>query len=66
MNDELFNELVASVKEGSAILRGEKEASRTFHLDRLDIKRIRERYQLTQQSPRKTQAERSPEMESAY
>jgi putative transcriptional regulator len=48
MNDELFNELVASVKEGSAILRGEKEASRAFHLDRLDIKRIREGYKLTQ------------------
>ena len=48
MNNELFNELVASVKEGSTILRGEKEASRTFHLDRLDIKRIREGYKLTQ------------------
>jgi len=48
MNNELFNELVPSVKEGSAILRGEKEASRKFHLDRLDIKRIREGYKLTQ------------------
>ena len=49
MKDELFAELVASVKEGSSILRGEKEASRTFHLERLDIKRIREGYGLTQQ-----------------
>jgi putative transcriptional regulator len=48
MNNELFNELVVSVKEGSTILQGEKEASRTFHLDRLDIKRIREGYKLTQ------------------
>jgi putative transcriptional regulator len=48
MNNELFNDLIASVKEGSAILRGEKDASRTFHLDRLDIKRIREGYKLTQ------------------
>ena len=48
MNDKLFNELVASVKDGSVILRGEKEASRTFHLDHLDIKRIREGYKLTQ------------------
>ena len=48
MKDELFAELLASVKEGSSILRGEKEASRTFHLDRLDIKRIREGYKLTQ------------------
>jgi len=48
MKDELFAELVASVKEGGAILRGEKEASRSFRLDRLDIKRIRAGYNLTQ------------------
>ena len=48
MKDELFEELVASVKEGGAILRGEKEAARTFRLDRLDIKHIREGYKLTQ------------------
>jgi len=35
MKDELFAELVASVKEGGAMLRGEKEADRTFHLDRV-------------------------------
>jgi putative transcriptional regulator len=49
MKDELFAELVASVKEGEAILHGEKEAAHTFHLDRLDIKRIREGYDLTQE-----------------
>jgi putative transcriptional regulator len=49
MKDELFAELVTSVKEGGAILRGEKEASRTFHFDRLDIKHIREGYNLTQE-----------------
>ena len=49
MKDELFAELVASVKERGSILRGEKEASRPFHLDRLDIKRIREGYNLTQE-----------------
>ena len=49
MKDELFNELVASVKEGGAVLRGEKEASRSFHLDRLDIKHIRDGYKLTQE-----------------
>ena len=48
MNEELFAELVASLKEGGAILRREKEPSRLFHLDRLDIKRIREGYGLTQ------------------
>jgi putative transcriptional regulator len=48
MNEELFDDLVKSVKEGGEILRGVKEASRSFYLDRLDIKRIREEYKLTQ------------------
>jgi hypothetical protein len=30
MSDELFEELVESVREGGAILRGEKEASRVW------------------------------------
>ena len=30
MKDELFDELLESVREGGAILRGESEASRTF------------------------------------
>ncbi len=50
MKDELFAELVASLKEGGSILRGEKEASRTFHLERLDIKRIREGYDLNSEA----------------
>jgi putative transcriptional regulator len=49
MNEEMFAELIASVKEGGSILRGEKEASRTFHLDNVDIKRIRHGYKLTQE-----------------
>ena len=49
MKDEIFQELVASVKEGGQILRGEKEPSRRFQLDSLDIKNIREKYNLTQQ-----------------
>ncbi|PKO14573.1 MAG: transcriptional regulator [Chloroflexi bacterium HGW-Chloroflexi-10] len=48
IKDELFNELVASVKEGGTILRGEREAARSFHLDAIDIKRIRKSYHLTQ------------------
>ncbi len=48
MKDELFSELIASVKEGGQILSGEKEATRTFRLEPLDIKRIREGYNLTQ------------------
>ena len=49
MKDELFAELVASVKEGGQIIRGEKEAARTFAYDPVDIKGIREKYQLTQE-----------------
>lgn len=49
MKEELFNELLESVKEGGAILRGEAQPSRSFQLDRIDIRRIRERYQLTQE-----------------
>jgi putative transcriptional regulator len=49
MKGELFDELVASVKEGAKILRDEKEAERTFQYDRLDIRRIREKYNLTQE-----------------
>ncbi len=33
MNDELFAELLESVREGGAIFRGEKEPSRAFVLD---------------------------------
>ncbi|HEY9088126.1 MAG TPA: NadS family protein [Anaerolineaceae bacterium] len=49
MNEELFAELVASVKEGGAILRGEKEPSRIFQLEPMDIRAIRDGYQLTQE-----------------
>jgi putative transcriptional regulator len=49
MKDELFAELIASIKEGGAILRGESEPARSFPYDRLDIKRIREKYNLTQE-----------------
>ena len=48
MNDELFAELLESVREGGAILRNEKEASRTFVVEMPDVKRIRERYELSQ------------------
>ncbi len=48
MNDELFEELLTSVREGGAILRGEKEASRTFVIKAPNVKRIREDYALSQ------------------
>jgi putative transcriptional regulator len=49
MKDELFDELLASVKEGGRILQKEKEATRTFSYNRLDIKHIREKHNLTQE-----------------
>ena len=48
MEDELFEELVASVKEGGAILRGDAPASRNFNIEPVDVKRIRKGYRLTQ------------------
>ncbi len=48
MKDEMFEELVASLKEGGAILRGESPAARAFTISPLDIKKIREGYDLTQ------------------
>ena len=48
MNEELFAELLESVREGGAILRGEKEASRKFVIPPPDVKQIREGYKLSQ------------------
>jgi len=49
MKDDLFAELVASVREGGAILRGELPASRTFTILPPDIKGIRNGFGLTQE-----------------
>lgn len=48
MKEELFNELVASVREGGAILQGKSKPSRTFASDGPNIKRIRALYRLSQ------------------
>jgi putative transcriptional regulator len=48
MEDKLFNELMDSVREGGAILRGKKLPSRSFELEKPDIKRIRSNYHLSQ------------------
>ena len=48
MNEELFGELLASVREGGAILRGERAPSRQFVIPVPDVKQIRERYALSQ------------------
>jgi putative transcriptional regulator len=49
MKDELFAELVASVREGGAILRGDQPASRIFPIYPPDIKKIRDGFGLTQE-----------------
>jgi len=48
MNDELFAELLESVREGGAILRGQKQPARKFEVGAPDVKRIREQYALSQ------------------
>lgn len=48
MSDELFEELLESVREGGAILRGDKEASRSFTIEAPDVTKIRERFELSQ------------------
>lgn len=51
MKDELFNELLESVREGGAILWGEREPSRTFAgdaIDSPDVAAVRNRYGLSQ------------------
>lgn len=48
MSDELFAELLESVREGGAILRGEREASRRFEIKTPDVKRIRKQFELSQ------------------
>jgi putative transcriptional regulator len=49
MKDELFAELVASLHEGGAILRGDQPASRFFTISPPDIKNIRDGFGLTQE-----------------
>jgi putative transcriptional regulator len=49
MKDELFAELVASVREGGAILRGDQPASRMFTIQAPEIKEIRASFGLTQE-----------------
>lgn len=48
MNDELFGELVASVREAGAVLRGEQEASRSFDFETPDVAALRHEFGLSQ------------------
>jgi len=48
VNEELFRELVKSVRQGGAILRGEEEAARETSFEDPDVGAIREEYGLSQ------------------
>lgn len=48
MKDDLFNELVESIREAGSIRRGERSASRAFVVDGPNIKQVRSNYDLTQ------------------
>ena len=48
MKDELFNDLVTSVREAGAIMRGEMKPSRVFKVENPDAKQIRKQMALTQ------------------
>jgi putative transcriptional regulator len=48
MKDQLFDQLIASVREGGAILRGDKPPSRAFVVDGPNVKRLRATYRLLQ------------------
>lgn len=48
MKEELFQQLVSSIKEGGAILRGKKKAARSTTLTSPDARAIREKLGLSQ------------------
>jgi putative transcriptional regulator len=48
MKEELFNELVESVREGGKILRGKQKPSRVFVIEAPNVKKIRTGYKLSQ------------------
>ncbi|HBJ87634.1 MAG TPA: transcriptional regulator [Verrucomicrobiales bacterium] len=48
MNDQLFQQLVSSIKEGGTILRGKKKASRQRTHQWPDAQSVREKLGLTQ------------------
>lgn len=50
MKEEMFEELLASVREGGAILRGERSPSRTFTFETPDVRSIRRKFDLSQKS----------------
>jgi len=48
MDQELFDELLGSVKEAGQIVKGKRRSSRTFVVEALDVRNIRENLNLSQ------------------
>ena len=48
MKKELFEQLLESVREGGAILRGKKRPSRSFSIGEPDVRLLRQGYGLSQ------------------
>ena len=49
MKKQLFNELIESIRQGKAILRGRMIPSREFNFEPIDVQSIRKKYGLTQE-----------------
>lgn len=49
MKDDLFEDLLGSIREGGQVLRGEKRASREFRFEGPNVQAIRETYGLSQE-----------------
>lgn len=49
MSDEMFNELVTSMKEAAAITKGEMQPSRSFVFSPINVKEVREKTNKNQQ-----------------
>jgi putative transcriptional regulator len=48
MKDDMFQDLLESVREGGKILRGRKKPSRSFKFSEPDVAKVREQYDLSQ------------------
>jgi putative transcriptional regulator len=48
MKEELFEQLLDSVREGGAILRGRRKPSRSFQTGEPNVRQVRESYRLSQ------------------
>ncbi len=48
MKEDMFEELLASVREGGAILRGERAPSRSSTVEAPDVRSIRQQFELSQ------------------